>query len=99
MPGHYSSDELKSLVRILNDILAEARRCRPDLSKDEIVERIFSLADDGERDAQKLHQAVFGIGELNSSAEIRRSTNQNLSIAGMKNAIRANTISRRYRLA
>jgi hypothetical protein len=60
MPAYYSSDDLKSLVRILNDILAEAQRCRPDLSKDKIVERIFSLADSGERDAQKLHQTVFG---------------------------------------
>lgn len=56
----YSSDELKSLVRILNDILAQARASRPDLATDDVVERVFSLADRGERDPQKLRQAVFG---------------------------------------
>lgn len=56
----YSSDELKSLVRILNDILAQARTSRPDLATDDVVERVFSLADRGERDPQKLRQAVFG---------------------------------------
>lgn len=56
----YSSDELKSLVRILNDILAQARTSRPDLARDDVVERVFSLADRGERDPHKLRQAVFG---------------------------------------
>lgn len=55
----YSSDELKSLVRILNDILSEARKCRPELSTDDIVQRFFMLADRGERDARTLHDAVF----------------------------------------
>jgi len=98
MPDHYSSDELKSLVRILNDILAEARRCRPDLSKDEIVERIFSCADSGERDAKKLHQAVFG-ARMDAKAEGRTAHKQKLSVAGMKNAMSAKSVSRRYRLA
>lgn len=64
MHGCYSSDELKSLVRILNDILAQARTRRPDLATDDIVERVFSLADRGERDARKLHQAVFGASDI-----------------------------------
>ncbi|MBS0250536.1 MAG: hypothetical protein JSR78_05665 [Proteobacteria bacterium] len=61
MHGSYSSDELKSLVRILNEILVQARTCRPDLATDDVVERVCSLADRGERDAQKLRQAVFGV--------------------------------------
>ena len=60
----YSSDELKSLVRILNDILNEARKCRPELSTDDIVQRFFMLADRGERDARTLHDAVFDSSAL-----------------------------------
>lgn len=59
MHACYNSDELKSLVRILNDILSEARRCRPDLSTDDIVQRVFALADRGERSAQELRDAVL----------------------------------------
>ncbi len=44
MQAGYSSDELKFLVRILNDILNEARICRPDLSRQDIAQRVFALA-------------------------------------------------------
>jgi len=56
----YSSDELKSLARILNTLLVEARDERPELSTDDVVQRVYALADRGERDATKLRHAVFG---------------------------------------
>ena len=63
MQASYSSDELKTLARVLNDILVEARRARHQLSTDEIVQRVCSLSDGGERDANVFHQAVFGTGD------------------------------------
>ena len=63
MADGYSSDELKTLVRILNEILAEAKDRRPDLSKDDIVQHVFALTDEGERSVSKLRDAVFGIAQ------------------------------------
>ncbi|RUO97339.1 hypothetical protein [Hyphomicrobium sp.] len=60
MPGSYTSDELKNLARILNDILVEARRHRPELSTDDVVQRVCALADEGERDHGKFFRAVLG---------------------------------------
>jgi hypothetical protein len=55
----YSSDELKELRRILDDIISEARR-RPELIHvDDIIEKVFELADHGERDPGKLRDAVL----------------------------------------
>lgn len=82
MHGSYSSDELKSLVRILNDILAHARTCRPDLATDDVVERVFSLADRGERDAQKLRQAVFGTPTTHAPQRHARSANYGFAPKG-----------------
>jgi hypothetical protein len=55
----YSSDELKTLARVLNEILAEARKVRPELSTDDVVQRVCALADRGERDAKSLYDAVL----------------------------------------
>ena len=63
MADGYSSDELKTLVRILNEIIAEAKDRRPDLSKDDIVQHAFALTDEGERSVSKLRDAVFGIAQ------------------------------------
>lgn len=82
MNGSYSSDELKSLVRILNDILASARTCRPDLATEDVVERVFSLADRGERDAQKLRHAVFGPSATNGPRGHVRSTGHGFAPKG-----------------
>ncbi len=60
MPGSYTSDELKNLARVLNEILVEARRDQSELSTDEIVQRVCELADRGERNAQNFFAAVFG---------------------------------------
>jgi hypothetical protein len=93
MADSYSSDELKTLVRILNEILVKARTCRPDLSTSEIVERVCALADGGERDADNLHNAVFGT-ELRSAVAPTE-----LSLAEMQRATRTYASSRRYPLA
>jgi hypothetical protein len=55
----YSSDELKNLARIINEILAEAQERRPELSTDDVVQRVCEFADEGEKDASKLRAAVF----------------------------------------
>ena len=55
----YSSDELKELRRILDDIISEARRRPVSMHVDDIVEKVFDLADHGERDPRKLRDAVL----------------------------------------
>ena len=55
----YSSDELKELRRILDDIISEARRRPMSMHVDDIVEKVFDLADHGERDPRKLRDAVL----------------------------------------
>ncbi|MBS0233405.1 MAG: hypothetical protein JSR99_07950 [Proteobacteria bacterium] len=55
----YSSDELKNLARILNEILVQARKRDPEMSTDDIVQRVCALADGGERDIRKLESAAF----------------------------------------
>ncbi len=56
----YSSDDLKNLARILSDILAQARKLDPDISTDDIVQRVCALADRGERNAKRLKNAALG---------------------------------------
>jgi hypothetical protein len=99
MPDHYRSDELKSLARILNDILAEAQKYRPDLSKDEVVALVFSLADCGERDAKKLHRAVFGKQRARSTTHAHDTTLEKLSLGGMTKIMPTDMTPRRYRFA
>jgi hypothetical protein len=53
----YSSDELKKLARILNEILVQARMRDPEVSTDDIVQRVCALIDHGEQDATKLRNA------------------------------------------
>jgi hypothetical protein len=60
MHGSYTSEELKNLARVLSEILVEARRERPELSTDDVVQRVCELADRGERQAENLFEAVFG---------------------------------------
>ena len=54
----YSSDELNELHRVLEEIIAEAKQSWLDV--DEIIERLFDLADHGERDPGKLRAAALG---------------------------------------
>jgi hypothetical protein len=56
----YSSDELKDLHHVLERIIEEAKQSLPNLDVDDIIERLFDLADHGERDPNKLRAAVFG---------------------------------------
>lgn len=55
----YSSDELKSFHRILQAAMAEANARRVDFPVSEMIERLFSAADRGERDPAKLRSAVL----------------------------------------
>lgn len=55
----YSSDELKELRRVLDDIISEARQRPVSMHVDDIVEKVFELADHGERDPRKLRDAVL----------------------------------------
>jgi len=56
----YHSDELKQLRGVLDSIIAEAKERGLDLPVDDIIERMFDLADEGERDPEKLRAAVLG---------------------------------------
>ena len=55
----YSSDELKKLARIINEILVETRARCPELTRDEVVQRVCAIADQGERDISKFREAVM----------------------------------------
>jgi hypothetical protein len=55
----YSSDELNELHRVLEEIIAEATQSWPHIDVDEIIERLFDLADHGERDPSKLRAAAL----------------------------------------
>ena len=56
----YHSDELKQLRVVLDSIIAEAKKLGLELPVDDIIERMFDLADEGERDPEKLRAAVLG---------------------------------------
>ncbi|WP_045837049.1 hypothetical protein [Hyphomicrobium sp. 99] len=55
----YSSDELKKLAHIITEILAETRSRYPELSTDDVVQRVCAIADQGERDISKFRKAVM----------------------------------------
>jgi hypothetical protein len=63
----YHSDELKQLRSVLDSIIAEAKERGLDLPVEDIIECMFGLADEGERDPEKLKAAV--LGELISASE------------------------------
>ena len=54
----YHSDELKQLRGVLDSIIAEAKERGLDLPVEDIIERMFDLADEGDPD--KLRVAVLG---------------------------------------
>jgi hypothetical protein len=55
----YSSEELKSLHRILQAAMAEAKTRHLDLSVSGMIGRLFAAADAGERDPIKLKSAAL----------------------------------------
>ena len=57
----YSSDELHEIHRVLEEIIAEAKQSSPNMDVDDIIERLFDRADQGERDPGKLRAAALGI--------------------------------------
>lgn len=56
---HYSSDELDELRRLLKSIIDEAHQRALNLPDEDIIERLFDLADRGERDPARLREAVL----------------------------------------
>ena len=57
----YSSEDLHELHRVLEEIIAEAKLSSPNMDVDDIIERVFHLANHGERDPDELRAAVFGL--------------------------------------
>ncbi len=55
----YSSDELKELHWLLKSIIDEAQQKSLNIPVDDIIENLFDLADQGERDPEKLREAVL----------------------------------------
>lgn len=56
---HYSSDELDALRRLLKTIIDEAHQRSLNLPDEDIIERLFDLADQGERDPARLREAIL----------------------------------------
>jgi hypothetical protein len=54
---HYSSEELDELQRLIDSIIAEAQQKSLNIPVEDIIERVFDLADRGERDPLKLREA------------------------------------------
>ncbi len=56
---HYSLDELYELRRLLKTIIDEAHQRSLNLPDEDIIERLFDLADQGERDPARLREAIL----------------------------------------
>ncbi len=56
---HYSSDELDELRRLLKTIIDEAHQTSLNLPDEDIIERLFDLADQGVRDPARLREAIL----------------------------------------
>lgn len=56
---HYSSDELDELRQLLKTIIDEAHQRSLNLPDEDIIERLFDLADQGERDPARLREAIL----------------------------------------
>ncbi len=55
----YDSNELNRLHKVLEGIIAEAQRLNLPLPADDIIERMYDLCDEGERDPEKLREAIL----------------------------------------
>ncbi len=56
---HYSSDELDELRQLLKSIIDEAHQKSLNISDEDIIEKLFDLADHGERDPERLREAIL----------------------------------------
>ncbi|MFA5957513.1 hypothetical protein [Hyphomicrobium sp.] len=56
---HYSSEELDELQQLLKSIIDEAHQMSLNIPDEDIIEKLFDLADQGERDPGKLRQAIL----------------------------------------
>jgi hypothetical protein len=55
----YNSDELHDIHSMLENLIDEAKLLVPNMDVDDIIERLFDLADHGERDPTRLRAAVL----------------------------------------
>ena len=58
----YSAEELSAFYAVLNRAVREATERELDVSVPVMVQRLFCAADAGERDADKLVDAILGVG-------------------------------------
>jgi hypothetical protein len=56
---HYSSEELDELQQLLKSIIDEAHQMSLNIADEDIIEKLFDLADQGERDPNKLREAIL----------------------------------------
>ena len=56
---HYSSDELDELQHLLKTIIDDAHQMSLNIPDEDIIEKLFDLADRGERDPDKLRSAIL----------------------------------------
>lgn len=56
---HYSSEELDELQQLLKSIIDEAHQMSLNIADEDIIEKLYDLADRGERDPEKLREAIL----------------------------------------
>jgi hypothetical protein len=56
---HYSSEELDELQQLLKSIIDEAHQMSLNIADEDIIEKLYDLADQGERDPTKLREAIL----------------------------------------
>lgn len=56
---HYSSEELDELQHLLKTIIAEAHEMSLNIPDEDIIEKLYDLADRGERDPERLREAIL----------------------------------------
>ena len=55
----YNSDELAYLHNLLETLISEAKQMSLELSAEDIIERLYDLADEGERDLNRFRAAIL----------------------------------------
>ena len=56
---HYSSEELGELQLLLKSIIDQAHQMSLNIPDEDIIEKLYDLADRGERDPDKLREAIL----------------------------------------
>ena len=55
----YNSDELAYLHDLLETIISEAKELSLELPAEDIIERLYDMADEGERDLERFRAAIL----------------------------------------